>query len=76
MFIVHMNVCNIFKMGKGNKQVIVKHKRKFIVNVPLNHVSKACSSELAFYLCYIRIYYECEGRIEKSIPRIATWHAE
>ena len=22
------------------------------------------------------IYYECEGRIEKSIPRIAVWHHE
>ena len=24
----------------------------------------------------IRIYRECEGRIEKSIPRIAVWHNE
>ena len=24
----------------------------------------------------IRIYHECEGRIEKSIPRIAVWHLE
>ena len=24
----------------------------------------------------IRIYYECEGRIEKSIPRITVWHHE
>ena len=24
----------------------------------------------------IRIYHECEGRIEKSIPRIAVWHHE
>ena len=22
----------------------------------------------------IRIYHECEGRIEKSVPRIAVWH--
>ena len=22
----------------------------------------------------IRIYHECEGRIEKSIPRISVWH--
>ena len=22
----------------------------------------------------IRIYHECEGRIEKSLPRIAVWH--
>ena len=24
----------------------------------------------------IRIYRECKGRIEKSIPRIAVWHQE
>ena len=24
----------------------------------------------------IRIYDECEGRIEKSVPRIAAWHHE
>ena len=24
----------------------------------------------------IRIYHECEGRIEKSIPRITVWHHE
>ena len=24
----------------------------------------------------IRIYHECEGRIEKSAPRIAVWHHE
>ena len=23
-----------------------------------------------------RIYHECEGRIEKSVPRIALWHHE
>ena len=22
----------------------------------------------------IRIYHECEGRIEKSVPRITVWH--
>ena len=24
----------------------------------------------------IRIYHECERRIEKSVPRIAVWHHE
>ena len=24
----------------------------------------------------IRIYHECEGRIEKHVPRIAVWHHE
>ena len=24
----------------------------------------------------IRIYHECEGRIEKSVPKIAVWHHE
>ena len=26
------------------------------------------------HLMIIRIHYECEGRIEKSVPRIAVWH--
>ena len=25
---------------------------------------------------FIRIYHECEGRIEESIPRITVWHNE
>ena len=24
----------------------------------------------------IRIYHECEGRVEKSVPRITVWHHE
>ena len=24
----------------------------------------------------IRVYHECEGRIEKSFPRITVWHQE
>ena len=24
----------------------------------------------------IKIYHKCEGRIEKSVPRIAIWHHE
>ena len=24
----------------------------------------------------LRIYHECEGEIEKSIPRIIVWHRE
>ena len=24
----------------------------------------------------IRIYHECEGRIEKFVPRITVWHHE
>ena len=27
-------------------------------------------------VCYIGIYHECEGGIEKSVPRIAVWHHE
>ena len=25
---------------------------------------------------FIRICHECEGRIEKSIPRVTVWHCE
>ena len=39
---------------------------------------------LFFYLAYskelrganIRIYHECEGRIEKYVPKITVWHHE
>ena len=34
-----------------------------------------CSSYCLMSLS-IRIYHECEGRIEKSVPRIAVWHHE
>ena len=27
-------------------------------------------------MIFIRIHNECEGRIEKSVPRIAGWHHE
>ena len=27
-------------------------------------------------VCIIRIYHECEGRIDNSIPRINVWHHE
>ena len=27
-------------------------------------------------VAHIRIYTECEGRIEKSVPRITVWHHE
>ena len=27
-------------------------------------------------MMHIIIYHECEGRIEKSVPRIAVWHHE
>ena len=30
----------------------------------------------SFYVRTIRIYHECEDRIEKSVPRIAVWHHE
>ena len=29
-----------------------------------------------YILGNIRIYHECEGRIEKSVPRITVWHHE
>ena len=35
--------------------------------------------EKGIYYLYsknIRIYHECEGRIEKSVPRIDVWHHE
>ena len=29
-----------------------------------------------FMIFNIGIYHECEGRVEKSVPRIAVWHHE
>ena len=36
--------------------------------------SRSVISNVSIYI--IRIYHECEGRIEKSVPRIAFWHHE
>ena len=33
-------------------------------------------SRSAHAIMIIRIYHKCEGRIEKSVPRIAVWHHE
>ena len=38
----------------------------------INHLFVTHSTHLGI----IRIYHECEGRIEKSVPRIAVWHHE
>ena len=35
---------------------------------------KAALDKLSSQYWNIRIYHECEGRIEKSVPRIAVWH--
>ena len=40
-----------------------------------NHLS-SLMKVLALCIENIRIYQECEGRIEKFIPRIAVWHQE
>ena len=39
---------------------------KIIFNLAAKHVLQQT----------IRIYHECEGRIENSVPRIAVWHHE
>ena len=40
------------------------------------NVTKSKLSQNSFIGYNIRIYHECEGRIEKSVPRIAVWHHE
>ena len=57
---------------------IIEHCYSDVVSVPLHHQS------LSYWILLpltqfagvrnIRIYYECEGRIEKSVPRITVWH--
>ena len=43
------------------------------MNHPKLIVSKQMEEAL-HYTCTIRINDECEGRIEKSVPRITIWH--
>ena len=50
----------------------------------VTEVSEASVRLFVFYLSQglvriceiIRIYHECEGRIENSVPRITVWHHE
>ena len=35
-----------------------------------------CPAFSVYFHDNIRIYHECAGRIEKSVPRIAVWHHE
>ena len=36
----------------------------------------SCTGSFIKYGGNIRIYHECEGRVEKSVLRIAVWHHE
>ena len=38
--------------------------------------SNTCTTGVEHTGDNIRIYHECEGRIEKSVPRITPWHHE
>ena len=40
------------------------------------HILSTISEKMKAYAGHIRIYHECEGRIEKSVTRIAVWHHE
>ena len=51
----------------------------FVPWVGLQYMSVALPCHTLFLIGNtknIRIHHECEGRIEKSIPRIAFWHQE
>ena len=70
----------------------VEHETSFITlglirlktsRIPANHSGTAelnpienDSSTKHLYQKNVRIYHKCEGRIEKSVPRIAVWHHE
>ena len=48
----------------------------YILCVEISYPSSIDSSNISIMVNHIRIYHECEGRIEKSISRIAVWHHE
>ena len=45
--------------------------------IDYNHRTQTGECYITHNTCnIIRIYYECKGRIENSVPRIAVWHHE
>ena len=55
--------------------VLVRHLSK---DASWNHTlqSEKFGNAIWIFARYIIIYIECEGRIEKAVPRIAVWHHE
>ena len=58
---------------------VINQKLERILNlsgdqIPFNYLFQEC--EWNRHTQKIRIYHECEGRIEQSVPRIAVWHHE
>ena len=53
---------------------------KFLQSIPDEPGTNRCSKNRASIFDEagntIRIYHECESKIEKSVPRIALWHHE
>ena len=47
-----------------------------VCEIDFSHMGK--NSENPYLVCknIIRIYHECEGRIEKTVLRVAVWHHE
>ena len=41
-----------------------------------NHSNSSNKPNKIISLNHLRIYHECEGRIENSVPRITFWHHE
>ena len=44
------------------------------LNMHMQLSSEAGGLKFSLSLHLIRIYHECEGRIEKTVPRISVWH--
>ena len=58
---------------------VINQKLERILNlsgdqIPFNYLFQEC--EWNRHTQKIRIYQECGGRIEQSVPRIAVWHHE
>ena len=57
---IHVHVCRVYLLHPN------VYCRYHIIIITIKEVN----------VDIIRIYHECEGRIEKSVPRLANWHHE
>ena len=66
-----MSLSQVIDQPEHSEEETLKHRLKFIPRIrspaypPVQRDYKSIS-----------IYHECEGRIEKSVPRITVWHHE
>ena len=63
--------------GSGKELIdILNINKKIVAFYSSPYKSEIPGKKHESYSYHIRIYHECEGRIEKSVKRIAVWHHE